>query len=73
VATGVVREWWDEEGWGVVDCDETPGGCWAHYSMIEMDGFRSLSAGDLVSLEWIEVDQDGYRYRAERLRRMATG
>jgi CspA family cold shock protein len=72
VATGVVREWWVEDGWGVIDCDETPGGCWAHFSMIQMDGFRSLAAGDLVDLDWIEVDQDGYRYRAERLRKIPT-
>jgi CspA family cold shock protein len=25
---GVVRTWSDEEGWGVVDCPSTPGGCY---------------------------------------------
>jgi CspA family cold shock protein len=50
---GVVRFWQDEEGWGVVDCPSTPGGCWTHFSVIEAEGFRS-SPG-----------QDGYDYRAE--------
>jgi CspA family cold shock protein len=35
---GVVREWNAEEGWGVVDSDETPGGCWVHFSHIEIAG-----------------------------------
>ena len=34
-AVGRVRTWHEEEGWGVLDCDETPGGCWFHVSAIE--------------------------------------
>ena len=37
---GVVREWHSDEGWGVIDSDQTPGGCWAHFSDVEMDGYR---------------------------------
>lgn len=40
-----VREWNDEEGWGVLDSAETPGGCFGHYSGIQGTGFRTLSAG----------------------------
>lgn len=29
---GVVRVRHSEDGWGVIDADATPGGCWAHYS-----------------------------------------
>ena len=32
---GVVRFWHDDEGWGVLDCPSTPGGCWTHFSVIE--------------------------------------
>ncbi|MDX3076093.1 cold-shock protein [Streptomyces sp. NPDC088354] len=69
MANATVREWSDEEGWGVLDCAETPGGCFAHYSDIEMAGFRTLSAGQPVVLEWEAPGflQDGYEYRALRV------
>ncbi|MBB1255499.1 cold-shock protein [Streptomyces alkaliterrae] len=61
-----VREWHDEEGWGVLDSPETPGGCWGHYSVLRMDGFRTLTAGQRVELRWEDPGfrQDGYPYRA---------
>ncbi|WP_236670859.1 cold shock domain-containing protein [Streptomyces sp. 7-21] len=66
-----VREWHDAEGWGVLDSAETPGGCWAHYSDIAPasgnDGFRSLTPGQPVILEWEAGAQDGYAYRARRV------
>jgi CspA family cold shock protein len=48
MVTATVRERRDEEGWGVLDSPETPGGCWGHYSAIQMDGFRTLSPGQRV-------------------------
>ena len=64
----VVREWRDDEGWGVVDSPETPGGCWAHFSHIAIaDGYRATHAGQQVMLEWQAADQDGLDYRAVRL------
>ncbi|WRZ94448.1 cold shock domain-containing protein [Streptomyces sp. NBC_01007] len=62
-----VREWMDEEGWGVLDSVETPGGCWAHFSAVEASGFRSLTAGEKVTLEWESDEQDGFQYRAVRV------
>ncbi|MBO4253338.1 cold-shock protein [Streptomyces griseorubiginosus] len=62
-----VRVWHDEEGWGVLDSPQTPGGCWAHFSAIEMAGFRSLSVGQVVALEWEAGEQDGWHYRAVRV------
>jgi CspA family cold shock protein len=70
MALAMVREWHDDEGWGVLDCAETPGGCWAHYSHLQMDGFRTLAAGQQVTLAQWEapgVQQDGYTYRALRI------
>jgi CspA family cold shock protein len=63
MVTATVREWHEEEGWGVLD---SPGGCWGHFSNIEMDGYRTLSAGQEVDLEWEApgFKQDGYPYRA---------
>lgn len=63
----VVRVWPADEGWGVVDCLETPGGCWAHLGAVAVPGYRSLQPGQEVELEWEAADQDGYAFRATRV------
>ncbi|WP_373305092.1 hypothetical protein [Streptomyces lucensis] len=40
--TASVREWRDEEGWGVLDSPETPGGCLGHYADVQAPGFPTL-------------------------------
>jgi CspA family cold shock protein len=67
VAVGVVREWHAEDGWGVIDSDETPGGCWAHFSVLDVPGFRAISVGQRVSFTYRATLQDGYQYRAKRV------
>ncbi len=62
--SGVVREWHADEGWGVIDSPETPGGCWAHFSSVHMPGYRALRAGQSVTLNYEPGDQDGYSFRA---------
>jgi CspA family cold shock protein len=62
--TGIVREWHDDEGWGVVDSDAAPGGCWVSFGSVLMDGYRSLEPGRAVSFEFEPGPQDGYAYRA---------
>ena len=64
VTSGIVREWHDEEGWGVIDAPDTPGGCWAHFSSVGMPGYRRLSAGQVVTLDFEDAEQDGYAFRA---------
>ena len=34
MVAAIVREWHADLGWGVLDSPETPGGCWAHFSVI---------------------------------------
>jgi CspA family cold shock protein len=63
----VVREWHDDEGWGVVDAPEVPGGCWAGFAQVAVAGYRRLQAGGHVALEWEQAPQDGYDYRAVRV------
>ena len=64
MAIGVVREWHDDEGWGVLDSDETPGGCWAHFSSLMLPGYRRAAAGDRVSFTHSRAAQDGFHYVA---------
>ncbi len=63
---GTVRFWLDDEGYGVIDSAETPGGCWAHFSAVAVAGVALLKAGHEVVLEWESAEQDGYAYRAVR-------
>ncbi len=39
---GVVRVWHRDQGWGVIDSQDTPGGCWAHFSSVLVPGYREL-------------------------------
>lgn len=60
---GVVREFDAEEGWGVIDSPEVPGGCFVHYSHIDMPGYRVLRVGQRVRFTFEtpggDFDQDG--------------
>jgi cold shock protein len=62
--TGTIRVWHIDDGWGVVDCAATPGGCWAHFSAAAVHGYRAFAAGQAVTLEWETPGQDGYQFRA---------
>ena len=62
--SGRVRDWHADDGWGVIDSDATPGGCWAHFSSVLVSGHRSLEPGQQVTFTFERADQDGYAFRA---------
>jgi cold shock protein len=62
--SGLVREWHAEDGWGVIDSPETPGGCWAGFGVVLVEGYRSLTPGQAVEFSFTSAEQDGYAYRA---------
>ncbi|MGC5033562.1 cold shock domain-containing protein [Micromonospora sp. DT229] len=64
---GVVRIYHSDEGWGVIDGAEVPGGCWVHFSAIAMNAYRQLAAGQEVSFIAEPVAQDGFAYRAVKV------
>jgi CspA family cold shock protein len=64
---GIVREWHGEEGWGVIDIQDAPGGCWTHITHLDMEGYRGLHAGQQVELTFSDQGQDGFPYRAIRV------
>jgi cold shock CspA family protein len=70
---GVVRVWHRDDGWGVVDSPQTPGGCWVHLGVVDMPAHRELRAGQQVLLEVEDADQDGYAYRATRVEPFQEG
>jgi CspA family cold shock protein len=67
-STGAVSTWSADDGWGVIESPDTPGGCWAHFACLDMPGYRSLAPGDVVEFEWEQPGQDGYPYRALHVR-----
>jgi CspA family cold shock protein len=58
---GGVREFYPDEGCGVIDGPDVPGGCWVSFASIVEDGHRRLTAGQDVSFRATPADQDGYR------------
>ena len=66
VVAGVIK-WFDaDEGWGVIDAPEVPGGCFVHFAQIRVDGFRQLYAGQQVRFTFEQPGflQDGCPFRA---------
>ncbi|MCD2190961.1 cold-shock protein [Actinomycetospora soli] len=64
-AAGRVSAWHPEDGWGVLESDQTPGGCWAHVSAVRTpSGFTELRPAQEVEFDWEPAMQDGYRFRA---------
>jgi CspA family cold shock protein len=62
---GVVREFHPDDGWGVIDGDGVPGGCWVSFAVVRRDGYRELTPSEPVRFTFEQVpDQDGYAYRA---------
>ena len=68
---GTVKTWNDDEGWGVLVSPEVAGEVWASFAHLEAEGYRSLDDGERVTFEYeaVEGGQDGYDYRATRIRR----
>jgi cold shock protein len=65
---GWVKFYKEENGWGGIESEDTPGDVWVHFSVIEMPGFRSLYAGQEVEFRWEEAEQDSWHYRATWVR-----
>ncbi len=61
-----------DEGWGVIDGPDVPGGCWVSFSVIAMEGYRALEPGQQVSFRAESASQDGYAYRATKVWTEAT-
>jgi CspA family cold shock protein len=62
----MVREWRDAEGWGIVTSDEVPDDVFVHFSVIEMDGYKSFKAGQQIEIkvEGPGLPVEGCRYAA---------
>jgi CspA family cold shock protein len=72
VTRAVVERWYDEEGWGVADAAEAPGGIFIHFSGIDGEGYRSLNEGEAVELNLSPMprEHDGCRWECRSVRRL---
>jgi CspA family cold shock protein len=72
MARGVVKFYRDEKGWGAISSAELPAGrdAWVHFSVIDGDGYRSLTEGDAVDFDYEQAMQDSFRFRATRVRKL---
>jgi CspA family cold shock protein len=61
-SVGSVQIFDADEGWGVIDGPDVPGGCWVHFSAIAVDGYRALARGQQVSFRAEAAHQDGYAF-----------
>ena len=52
--TGVVKWFNNAKGYGFILSDDSGEDIFAHYSSIEMDGYRTLRAGQCVAFEAID-------------------
>ena len=75
VATGVVKFYKTEEGWGAIASSDLPGpgDAFVHFSAIDGSGYRELVRGETVSFDFEPVQQDGFRYVATHVRRLQSG
>jgi hypothetical protein len=65
---GTIREWHADEGWGVFDSPETPGGCWvAHDEALPGGTAVPLTPGTPVRFSWVGIEDRpirGYKFQA---------
>jgi CspA family cold shock protein len=54
MATGTVKWFNDAKGFGFIEPDAGGSDVFAHFSAIEMDGFRTLKQGSKVQFELVE-------------------
>jgi CspA family cold shock protein len=54
MATGTVKWFNDQKGYGFIALDDGQGEVFVHHSAIQSEGFRSLSEGEKVELDVVQ-------------------
>lgn len=69
-ARGVVKFWKADKGWGAISSSVLPPGrdAFAHFSVVELEGFQALSQGQLVEFGCHPALQDGFEFVADWVR-----
>jgi cold shock CspA family protein/ribosomal protein S18 acetylase RimI-like enzyme len=67
---GRVKFWKSDKGWGAISSETLPPGrdAFAHFSVIEADGYRELAQGQAVEFRYRATRQDRFEFIAEWVR-----
>ncbi len=67
---GRVKFFKAEKGWGAISSPDLPEGrdACAHFSALDMDGYRALEPGQQVELTWRPATQDSFEFVADWVR-----
>ena len=57
MATGKIKWFNDQKGFGFIQADEGGEDVFVHFSVVEMDGFKSLKEGQTVTYEAVKSDK----------------
>jgi CspA family cold shock protein len=57
MAQGKVKWFNDQKGYGFISNDDGSGDVFAHYSAIQIEGYKSLAEGDSVEFEVVTSDK----------------
>ena len=57
MATGKVKFFKADKGWGFINADGVDGDIFVHYSSILAEGFRTLEEGQIVEFDLVESDR----------------
>lgn len=70
MSTGVVKYWKHEKGHGAISSDDLPDGqdAWLHFSALIGDRTVELWAGQRVTCDFVELQQDSFRYVARNVK-----
>lgn len=60
MATGKVKWFNNAKGYGFILPDDTDGDLFAHYSSIQMEGYRTLKAGQAVTFDIIDGEKGSH-------------
>lgn len=73
MATGTVKWFNDAKGFGFIEPDQGGGDVFAHFSAIQMDGFRTLKQGSKVSYELVAGPKGMLAQNIQQLDEAAEG
>ena len=73
-AEGTVKWWRGDKGYGAIATTATaPWDIWCHFAAIEGSGYKELTPGERVLVDYRRANQESFRYLADRVRRLEPG